>query len=202
MKTIEWNGMTITLDETGKSPSISIQSADKDFDVVVNEQTVYSAYEEKEYRLIPPIIRPFIEKHAYLLDEFEERKKPVVAADMTVAGESVTGYFKSNTSKPIAFRFISVPDGQGLVDDGLEERLEGSELELAKTNVKTLWDTLLETIQKEGYTFKLSHVMDYGYHGYWDVIVPLSDWNEEKFTRCAEAISTYVDSMKAYYEEN
>ena len=202
MKTIEWNGMTILLGETGKSPAITIQSEQKDFDVVVNEQTVYSAYEQKEYRLIPPIMRPFIQEHSYILDEFQERKQPVVAADMTVASAEVTAYFKGNTSKPIHFRFHSVPDGRGLVEDGLEEYLEGSKLEQAKTEVKKLWDTLVSRIKEEGYEFKLSHVMDYGYNGYWDVIVSVADWNGETFTRCAEAIELYKDSIKTFYKED
>lgn len=196
-KKIEINGITIEVKDGKKSPQILITSTTDDVDVVFNGQTIFSTYEKEEYQYIPKHMRAFIEKHTYSFDPFEMNEAKTLACDISLRGEDITAYFPSNAAKPIPFRFNNIPDGKEYANEALFEFMDEEEIPPVQKEVLTAWETLRTTLESIGYAFQLSHYSE-GYFGWWDIVIPSAEWDEEKFFASIEAITAYKQIISKY----
>lgn len=170
---------------------------DKNVDVYINDDCVFSEYEEEGYKYIPLIMRDFIKKYSYDIGISDDN------ADVKGSYAECTNkidfaiYFPKNKTQLITVRFsITDPleDILNLVDDFYSDD-EENEMNQAKTEITQIYNKMLNDLKVIGFKLQPSHSMGESFWGWQDIKFKTKNWNEKLFLKAIDIINEYGNSF-------
>lgn len=194
MNQIILNGTEVKVEEIQGKTVITIET--ENADVVVNDNCIWSKYDQPEYMNVPVVLRDFIyDRNTYLAMDGD-----LAVADLNQIDNYVcaTFYMPNNQREAVYARLDLISSMEDLEDEYLRNRSDISEEsadELIK-EFKELFASIEQRVQEAGY--RLSHSHDSGdfLHGWWDISFTLDKWNEEKFLAIWNAFNAFDKKLR------
>lgn len=198
-KQLNYEGVSITIEEDEKSPIVNIET--EDADIYVNGVLVWQKFEEEEYKYISPILRNYFHKNNPYLENDSNAKQVLVEFD--VCEESVSFFVPYNSKKLIGARVTLIDSIDELESDYIRnmQDIDDATADTIMIELKSIWKELEDTVKEVNFELKYSHSMGEYFYGWWDVLFSLSNWNEDNFVKVMEVASRFNETLGKYNNE-
>lgn len=186
MKELKFEDNLIEVIKTEKGYEVKLK-VNKNVDVYINDDCIFSEYEEEAYKYIPITIREFVKKHAYDIG--------INDGSYAECSNKITFvmYFPKNKTQLITVRFsITDPleDTLNRVEDFYSAN-EEDEMNKAKNEITELYNKMLNNLKEIRFELIPSHSMEEGFWGWQDIKFKAKDWNEELFLKAIDILNGY-----------
>lgn len=192
---IKFESNMIEVIKTDKGYDVKI-TADKNVDVYMNQECIYSEYESDSYKYVPINMRDFIKENAYDIGYNDGGDIDGSYVEINILGRDITMYFPRNKTKKIHARYTltdPLKDVLYLMDEFEYENEQ--ELILAKEKVTNLYNNMIKGLKDLGFKLEYSHSMGESFWGWHDLVFNANNFNEEKFIKASEIIFKYDDDF-------
>lgn len=198
-KTINYEGVNISIEESKKAPIINIET--KDADIYINGVLVWQKYDKEEYALIPPALRDFIHRNNPYLEKNEDDS--LTLAEFDVENQSTTFLIPFNSKKFIRVR-VDLIDSMEILESDYIRNVSTISDETANkivSDLKAVWNELGTILKKFKFKLQYSHSMGEAYYGWWDIVFTLGNWNEQNFIEVMQVVDKFNKTLRKYEEE-
>lgn len=198
-KTIEFGGSTITLKEGNMGVIVEIKT--EDATVFVNDNLVWAVYDDEKFKFIPPIFRKFIQKYEdYNINRNDEDN--LTTTDVYIGKESIMFIFPDNLSRSIYAR-IDFVDMDELIDDFINnsKAINDKEAKKLENMFRSKVDKINEIVEKYNWKFVPSHSCGEMFYSWWDIVLGLSNWNEEGFLEAIKEIESFNEAIREFMDK-
>lgn len=166
---------------------------DKNVDVYINDDCIYSEYEEEAYKYIPTTIREFVKEHVYDIG-IDNNSYDIKGtyAEMTNKIDFAM-YFPKNKTQKITARFTMtdpLKDILYLIEDFYSSD-EEDEMNKAKNEITQAYNKMTNDLKELGFKLEPSHSMNEGFWGWQDIKFKAKDWNKDLFLKAIDIINKY-----------
>lgn len=184
---VESNGETIEVITIQTDKGITVNIIGTTMDVFINNDEVYSKYDNPEYKNIPSILRPFIEKN--LMGEICTEKGKVECA-VYCKGDEYYVSMPTNRAKKKDISFYNWLESY--------EKIQGYDVEIP--NAQKNFDKLIEDIKNIGYIFKFAWDGN-EYDNTFELLVPINEFDEDRVYQCFKLWKDYNKELNKYIDK-
>lgn len=164
----------------------------KNVDVFVNNECIYSEYDNDAYKYVPVSMRDFVKKHSYDIGVNDNGDIKGTYAEVNVAGRDLTMYFPKNKTKKVHARY-SITDPLETVLERIDDyEFKTDKVALSvKDKITTMYNEMLTGLKELGFELIYSHSACESFWGWHDLTFKPADFNQEQFTKASKVIFKY-----------
>jgi hypothetical protein len=200
-KKIEFEGNVVEIIKTDKGYDIKL-NVDKNTDIYINNECVYSEYEDEAYKYIPENLRAFVKEYGYDIGINNSGDIVGSYADMMI-GKDFTMYFPKNKTKKVVARFTITDTLETILDivgDYIPRNMAEKEQEI-KNEITKLYNTMINSLKEIGFTLYYSHSMGESFWGWQDLMFDAKEFDAVKFIKAVGIIAKYDDAFTKLVDE-
>lgn len=189
IKTLTIDNVTVEMIKEGNLVTIKIKGEPE---VILNENTIYSPQDKKEYRFLPHNLVPFIQKYEEYINEEDDH----FDIDLCIEGKTITIYIPKNKNKRTFVARYDTSEDDALTR--LEEEYEFNKVDIEKFKMSR--DTMINELKNLGYKLKYSHSQDEFVWCWSDINFSIKDFNEEEFIKVSKIIIEHDKIIRELYD--
>lgn len=189
---IESNGELITVETIETEKGIKVNIVGNTMDVIVNNDILYSKFDNEDYKYIPVNIREFVEKNLCSWSDGIVVKDEIVKCEVEINGEAYDIEIPKNTAKN---KIMYINNWLNSYD-----KISEYDVDIDVSKARERFDKLLIDIKGVGYEL----VFRWDGNEYDDIYglkLNINDFNEDKVLECMELWEGYDSELAEYIKK-